>query len=268
MKREPTQVSPHAGSLGILPLVIGVTGHRHLDTAHYPDYRERIVELLSDLRRQYPATPLRMLSALAEGADRLAAEVALESGCELIVPLPFELAEYERDFPESIGEFHALLGRVPPENVFVIPHTDAGNPSRESPAEHREARYREVGNYVATQCHILVALWDGHPHHSAAGTAGIVRLKLESSSNARALMGHGLEPDDGGPVFHVRAPRTGSGSSARHPARWLFPHDTEATTFHTVYARIERFNQDALRAATDRRQRRHSDSGSGPAQRR
>src|SRR6185312_1348133 len=148
-------------STGLLPLVIGVTGHRDLDRADYPIYRARVAELLTSLRRQYPATPLRILSSLAEGADRLAAEVALEHQCELLVPLPLEPAEYERDFPDSTEEFRSLLGRVPAEHVFVLEHTAGHAPPHWSAAGHRDLSYREAGAYMAAHSHVLLALWDG-----------------------------------------------------------------------------------------------------------
>ncbi|MGH8260688.1 MAG: hypothetical protein ACREUG_13500, partial [Steroidobacteraceae bacterium] len=80
---------------GRLPIVIGVTGHRHLREADLPGYRVRVTAFFEDLRRRYPATPLRVISALAAGADRLVAEIALERGDELIAPLPLEPQDYE-----------------------------------------------------------------------------------------------------------------------------------------------------------------------------
>ena len=55
-----------------------------------------------------PAPPdLRLVSALAEGADRIAAKAALEAGWTLEVVLPFATEEYEQDFdsPESKEAF-------------------------------------------------------------------------------------------------------------------------------------------------------------------
>ncbi|HEV2272142.1 MAG TPA: hypothetical protein VGR92_22030, partial [Steroidobacteraceae bacterium] len=67
---------------GRLPIVIGVTGHRHLRAQDLPTHREHVCELFTQLRQRYPSTPLRIVTALAEGADRLVAEVALEGGHE------------------------------------------------------------------------------------------------------------------------------------------------------------------------------------------
>jgi 16S rRNA U1498 N3-methylase RsmE len=45
-----------------------------------------------------PHTPLILLSALVEGADRLVARVALELGVHFIVPLPMPRDIYETDW--------------------------------------------------------------------------------------------------------------------------------------------------------------------------
>src|SRR5665213_1699595 len=151
-----------AAADGRLPIVIGVTGHRHLRAADLPGYRTRIIEFFDLLQQRYPTTPLRVISALAEGADRLVSQLALERGYELIVPLPLEPHDYERDFPDSVAEFREILQRTPPQCVFVWPHRTATHGGQGAdPAADRVRQYREVGAFVAQQSHILLAIWDG-----------------------------------------------------------------------------------------------------------
>jgi hypothetical protein len=50
---------------GRLPIVIGVTGHRHLRAADLPQHREHVRALFVQLRRRYPSTPLRIVTSLA-----------------------------------------------------------------------------------------------------------------------------------------------------------------------------------------------------------
>lgn len=92
-----------------LPLVLGITGHRDLREEDREALEAFVGGVFTDLRARYPRTPLTLLSPLAEGADRLAARVALESGVRLIVPLPMPRELYERDFPTSRAEFDRLL---------------------------------------------------------------------------------------------------------------------------------------------------------------
>src|SRR5215472_4267946 len=95
-----------------IPLVLGVTGHRDLRKEDVVELERRVRDLTDQLHNDYPHTSLRLLSPLAEGADRLVARVALESDVELFVPLPVPRDDYERDFPETSDEFNSLLGRA------------------------------------------------------------------------------------------------------------------------------------------------------------
>ncbi len=234
---------------GALPIVIGVTGHRHLRAADLPRYRAQIVDFFELLQQRYPATPLRVISALAAGADRVVAQVALERGYEILVPLPLTADDYERDFPESVAEFRAILQRVPPRNVFVWPPATAGAASAwcESQAD-RDRQYREVGAFVAQQSHILLAIWDGVMNDTTAGTATVVAVKLGSAASSHPNAQTALDPDDSGPVFHVHAVRAGNGAAPLQPPDWLFSHDNDPQLFHTVCSRIDRFNAESVRA--------------------
>jgi hypothetical protein len=74
-----------------LPLVIGVTGHRDLRDEDVARLEAEVAGVIAGLRRDYldgdGETPIIVLSALAEGADRLLARVAL-ARARLIAPLP------------------------------------------------------------------------------------------------------------------------------------------------------------------------------------
>lgn len=248
---EPTVV-PASGAGrpdGRLPIVIGVTGHRHLRDADLPILRQSVRELFDLLRRRYPSTPLRVITALAAGADRLVAEVALEGGHELLVPLPLEPKEYERDFPESAGEFHSLLARLPPGQAFVLPEPDGAPHKGVTEHAHRERRYRQVGLFVAEQSHLLLALWDGQPSASRAGTAAVVHVKLKGTAGKLEAGLRALDADDSGPVVHVQTPRAGESEGAAGRVEWLFPQEGEEALFDTIARRIDQFNSEPLRRA-------------------
>jgi hypothetical protein len=57
-----------------LPFVLGVTGHRDPLPKAISELSEQIRKLLAQLRADYPATRLMLLSPLAVGADRLVAQ--------------------------------------------------------------------------------------------------------------------------------------------------------------------------------------------------
>jgi hypothetical protein len=246
-RRAALESARSAAPDGRLPIVIGVTGHRHLRATDLAKHREQVRELFAQLRGRYPSTPLRILTPLAEGADRLVAEVALEEGHQLLVPLPLEPADYERDFPDTVGEFRSILQRVPPEQVFVLPQEDGPGPGQPAPPELREKRYRAAGVFLAQQSHVLLALWDGLPTASSAGTSAVVRLKLDGPAGMPEAGLRPLDAEDGGPVYHIHAPRAGETAHSAGAPRWLFPQDGDAAQFHTLCSRMERFNGEPLR---------------------
>ena len=82
---------------------------------------------MPNLQKRYPASPLVMLSSLAEGADRLTARIAFRSNMRLVAVLPLPQDRYEEDFttPEVLNEFRALLERS--IGVIRLPLLDAHN---------------------------------------------------------------------------------------------------------------------------------------------
>src|SRR5215472_6259161 len=109
-----------------LPLVIGVTGHRDLQPQVHAAIAGQVREVLLHFKTAYPNTPLMLLSPLAEGADRLVAEVALESaiGARLMAPLPMTREIYQRDFKtaDSRAEFARLLDAAAQVLEMPTPH--------------------------------------------------------------------------------------------------------------------------------------------------
>lgn len=194
-----------------LPLIFGVSGHRDLRIADVPQLREQLFRVFARFRAAYPHTPFQLLTPLAEGADRLAAEVALESGISLFVPLPMERKEYERDFAaaESLAEFRALLAVA--ESHWEIP-------IREKPVpENRTAQYAAVGDFIARSSHILILLWDGTDNRKIGGTAW-VRRRREHWVNAATGPSRSIDQIGYGPTIQVVTPRASGRSPRPSPA--------------------------------------------------
>jgi hypothetical protein len=70
------------------------TGHRNIPIEYIASLREKVSELLHSLQTEHLHSEIIVLSALAKGADMLCAEVAIETGCMFIAPLPMEIEEY------------------------------------------------------------------------------------------------------------------------------------------------------------------------------
>jgi hypothetical protein len=242
---------------GPLPLIMGVTGHRDLRQEDIPKIKELVLEEFSYLRSTFPATPITLLTALADGADRLLAHIALDRGMRLAVVLPMPVDMYETDFEEgSRAEFHALLDKA--EYLTELPILFGR--TREELREHgfpREEQYAQVGAYLASHSAILIALWDGVELNKVGGTSQVVKFKLDGIPEPYALPHSQLDAPDSGPVYHIITPRR----SNPHPANAfsvhrLYPagfrsHAEAEKAYADVYSRMETFNKDAIKYSVD-----------------
>jgi hypothetical protein len=154
---------------GRVPILLGAAGHRRIDSRD-----ARLADAIRDdcvrLRKRYKHSPFVVLSALAEGADRLVARVAMkELSAELIAVLPMPRKEYERDFQseESKAEFRDFLSRALFVKEAPVPQGDA---SWTVEGEPRNRQYARAGAIVADHAQVLFAIWDGKPARGTGGT--------------------------------------------------------------------------------------------------
>ena len=161
-----------------IPIVIGVTGHRNIAPEILYDLEKAVRHTLEKIKKDHPNSEVIMLNSLASGADTICAEAAVSLGIELVCPLPMETNEYEKDFSETqLVRYRRLLKNA--KRSFIVPHT-------EPEAEGRDYAYRQAGIYVATHCHILLALWDGgEPVPGGCGTAETVSFALNGDYSAK-----------------------------------------------------------------------------------
>ena len=111
-----------------------------------------------------PAPRFALVSALAEGADQMAADAALARGFTLIAPLPFAIDEYAKDFADDGPQqmFREFVARS--DHVVELPGT------RDDPG----ASYEAVGREVIARCDVLVVIWDGGASAGRGGTTEMI----------------------------------------------------------------------------------------------
>jgi hypothetical protein len=183
---------------------IGVVGHRNLAADSMESLERSITLQLESLAQKLGQSdaghlvvspiPIRLYTAMAEGADRLFARVAMRvlgGRLSVVAVLPFEAADYERDFPESVSEFRDLLSRC--DSVYVVPQV---------PTATRNDRYRDAWEYINAKSNLLFALWDMKPGLDA-GTAECLRTRCFSAPKTQ--MG---EPYMAGPAIVIPSTRT------------------------------------------------------------
>jgi hypothetical protein len=164
-------------------LSVGVTGHRADvlppgSVAGLRDHIGEVLRIIADAGRDlleaeracFADGPprLRFVSPIADGADQIAAEVALDLGWELEAILPFERQAYRETLAsaEARGRFDALLGRA--SCLLQLP----GDPEQGLDA------YVMTGRATVAHCDVLIAIWDGLPPRGRGGTGEVVQLAL------------------------------------------------------------------------------------------
>jgi hypothetical protein len=225
--------------LPAVPIVLGFVGHRDPKPGDLATLRHRLAEIFYQFRSAYRYTPLVLLSSLAEGADQIAARVALENDVFVRVPLPFPLDAYRQStsFRSARGrnELAALLCE-PGVEAFEVPLPEnsvacgfdwravAGDRDDRN-SSLRQACYANVGGYIVRHCHALIVLSDEDEDgpRLSSRTAEFARFKL-----------HGIPPEhypksmdeplgfrgERGPIYLVYTPRAGvhSGEPRLGPA--------------------------------------------------
>jgi len=146
-----------------------------------PVLRERIRDVLQRIEESGRAlreterdcfagfTPkLRFVSPIADGADQIAAEVALDLGWDLQAILPFERSAYRASLAnEGARErFDHLMERA--DCLLELP----GDPDQSLDA------YVMTGRATVAHCDVLIAIWDGLPPRGRGGTGEVVQLAL------------------------------------------------------------------------------------------
>jgi len=164
-------------------LCVGVTGHRAdmLPAGAVDPLRQRLREVLTVIgeagdkvrkrsKDSFTDAPMarRFVSPIADGADQIAAEVALELGWQLHVVLPFDRKRYRASLANDGARerFDALIGQA--ACVLELP----GDSKRELDA------YVMTGRATVAHCDILIAVWDGLPPRGRGGTGEVAMLAI------------------------------------------------------------------------------------------
>lgn len=162
---------------------VGVVGHR--PNRLREDSRQKIIlevsrvitglhEAAAAARARYSdffaagSSQISLVTALAEGADRIVAEAAVNQGWALNAVLPFAMDAYKASFDaaNSHDEFENLIAHA--KSVLILPGTTADKASA----------YQSLGTHLLSLADILVSVWDGGPSEGKGGTTEIITLAM------------------------------------------------------------------------------------------
>lgn len=166
--------------------------------------RERLHALLASLDaallRRAAGAEGRLVSALAEGADRIAVDAAPRRW-RIWALLPMPRALYRRDFLDegetsspSTEAFDGYLARAAEVTELALDVSGT-----ESDAAMRVVQYAALGRALVRQVDCLLAVWDGQPARGPGGTATVV---AEASALGLAILW--VDPTTPGPAREIR----------------------------------------------------------------
>ncbi|OUS08137.1 hypothetical protein A9Q96_01340 [Rhodobacterales bacterium 52_120_T64] len=154
--------------------VIGVTGHRDPLPEQIPALKATVAGALEGLVGRFKSTPISVVTGLAEGADTIVTEVALEMGLDVTALLPMPKPIYEADFKgEALTVFRNLIND-PRIKVLELPIIGEHALADMSDQSYRDDQYDLLKNYLVRRSNLLLALWDGEITHLRGGTSDVV----------------------------------------------------------------------------------------------
>jgi hypothetical protein len=226
-----------------IPIVIGAIGHRNIDV-NDPKLIEPFKRECRRLKRRYENSPFVVLSALAEGADRLLTQIAMEElSADLIAVLPMPQEDYERDFATDASKaaFRALLANAVSVKIAKLPDGEGWK----TDGEPRNEQYARAGAIIADHAQILFAIWDGQPARGTGGTAEQIEW-----------FDRGYSPKKYSAYFGAISPLDASEPGRRicvnpktHQLSITPPPDAkrtgETSDIRSILSRTERYNRDA-----------------------
>ncbi len=235
---------------------VSITGHRRSHLSYPADERalqsalgailadidEAVAELATAIGQERVG-PTRMHSLLAEGADSLGAQMAIDHGWQLVSPIPFgrNLSRAIHARPMSGDDARAILAGGDPSHSDTLARlrpldmlSDAAKlfelqeqderlsalllATLDRPDDFAAAqtfaleagmRFALSGRMLIEQSHLLIAIWDGHSTANVGGTGHTVSVAL----------------DLGVPVLWI---------DVAQPDQWRILHVPEALATHGV----------------------------------
>lgn len=185
-----------------LPFVIGFSGNRPANTDgrlpwQIEAMRERIAVALAEVgtyaMREGLATGGRgigLCSSVAEGADTIACEIAMERALMLDVVLPKGLESFQADFKDSTVE---AWRRVSAVLEYAASGVNGSRLRIADRAQGQDACYVLANRMILDTADAFVVLWDGVRTGLRGGTAEV--LDAVRAKGLPCILLNTLEPD-------------------------------------------------------------------------
>jgi hypothetical protein len=174
------------------PVIVSISGHR--DSCDPERIKAQIAQRLCAIREGFlkkeKGAGVRpdidpggvrwiFLSPLAVGPDQWGAEVALQCGFELIVPLPMPMDLYKEDFSDQEWpQLELLKNRATQTLEIPLLAASKAISLRDNNGRYTEARnqqYAALGAFLFHYSDIMLFIWDGDDTQKAVGGTAYVK---------------------------------------------------------------------------------------------
>ncbi len=175
-------------------IYIGITGNRDISNKQSTFIKKNIEHFLKKSSENKNLEEIIILTPLADGVDRIIADVVLDSfsDMKILVPLPFSEEIYKNSFgkglkinnisqAESIREYEDLLEKIKKHNkcddIYINLEFDKENYLNQNIDEQRKIRneqYALLGEYLIEKSDILIAVYDKNREIKKGSTLEIV----------------------------------------------------------------------------------------------
>lgn len=219
-------------SMKKVPVFVGVTGHRNVraEGDDLARLKGAIKGVLNEMRKGFDHTEFILLTALAAGADQIAAEAAMELGVRFGVILPMQkdlylnrMSDDGPDFTEAEKQrVNELIADEHCAFVYTLPLQK--RLKADMHLSQANLQFRETARFISDNSFAGIALWDGHlDYSSGAGTGPTVRDSLHGKGYHNTGLS-GLTIPETRPIYHIYTPRAGAAASSYdYKIRRLFP---------------------------------------------
>jgi hypothetical protein len=167
------------------PFMLGVSGHRDLTAGGVADLRDAVARFVDELRQLLPETPLRILVGMADGADLVVAQTAVDLGVSVEALLPMPLKDYAADF--DAATFERLQQLLQQPQVRCVELTlPVGSAVAASAMPLRDQLYANLTATLVRRSSLMLAVWDGQGSTLPGGTADTVLRYLGARNDSNA----------------------------------------------------------------------------------
>lgn len=268
-KKQDGQKVQNDQRIPLWPYVVAVTGHRSFakpgEVEGSPGYeRETIKNAFKKELEQMALlwkkscnkkswlckykdvnAPFILLTGMADGADQLAAEAALELPVDLNVKVVAVLPMEEELFKRTVKDkekFKSLIDQVYLKYELPLLNTSKSYRDKIADVDNRqydklrEKQYKFLGKFLALHCHVMFTFWDGIDvsKKRPGGTSSALHFKLEGNTEEQTVSDM-LTYTSVGPVVQFLTPRKNP-ENLKEPVKGLnverLEQDKEVAVFY------------------------------------